>query len=93
MHLYPGNGSGGWLAPSRVGSGWQIFDKIIAAGDSTGDGTADIFARDRSGFLYLYPTQRTWRLELAVEGRPRLGRNDRDQQRRPLRQVIQHFQK
>lgn len=44
------------LTPSRVGSGWQIFDKIIAAGDSTGDGTADIFARDRSGFLYQYPT-------------------------------------
>ncbi|MDR6688244.1 hypothetical protein J2Y41_003830 [Arthrobacter sp. 1088] len=51
LFLYPGDGKGGWLAPKQVGSGWHIFDKIIAPGDTSGDGAVDIFGRDRSGVL------------------------------------------
>lgn len=38
-----------------MGSGWQVFDKIVAPGDITGDGAADIFGRDRGDYLHEYP--------------------------------------
>jgi len=52
--LYPGNGKGGWLPRRQVGSGWQVFDSIFAAGDFDGDGNQDVLARDPAGYLYLY---------------------------------------
>ncbi|MFI7339016.1 FG-GAP repeat domain-containing protein [Streptomyces sp. NPDC050085] len=36
------------------GSGWQMFNKVTAPGDVTGDGKADLLARTPSGQLYLY---------------------------------------
>ncbi|MFF5633693.1 FG-GAP repeat domain-containing protein [Streptomyces sp. NPDC012825] len=36
------------------GSGWQIYNKVIAPGDLTGDGHQDLLARTPSGALYLY---------------------------------------
>ncbi|MGW8767248.1 FG-GAP repeat domain-containing protein [Streptomyces sp. NPDC055815] len=38
----------------RIGSGWNAYDRIVGAGDYTGDGRADIVARTPSGDLYLY---------------------------------------
>lgn len=55
LHLYPGDGDGGWLPPKQVGSGWNIFDSIVGPGDFNGDGVNDVLARDRQGNLHLYP--------------------------------------
>lgn len=38
----------------KVGGGWGIYDRIVGAGDYTGDGRADIVARTTTGDLYLY---------------------------------------
>ncbi|WP_030193848.1 FG-GAP-like repeat-containing protein [Streptomyces sp. NRRL S-87] len=54
--LYPGDGAVASKlgAPVRVGGGWGGYDALAGAGDCTGDGRADLLARDRSGRLYLY---------------------------------------
>nr|WSX75803.1 VCBS repeat-containing protein [Streptomyces sp. NBC_00899] len=38
----------------RVGTGWNIYDQIVGAGDITGDGHPDLLARDSSGVLWYY---------------------------------------
>jgi hypothetical protein len=56
LYLYPGNGTGGWLARVRVGVGWNGMNVLTGPGDVNGDGTADLLARDRAtGDLWLYP--------------------------------------
>jgi hypothetical protein len=35
--------------------GWNGLAGIVAPGDVTGDGDADLFARDAAGRLWLYP--------------------------------------
>ena len=56
LWLYPGNGRGGWLAPVRVGVGWQIMDALLGPGDFNGDGAVDVLARRAdTGQLWLYP--------------------------------------
>jgi serine protease len=55
LWLYPGNGSGGWLARVKSGTGWNGMTAIIAPGDFNGDGRADVLARDGSGALWLFP--------------------------------------
>jgi serine protease len=55
LWLYPGNGSGGWLARRQVGAGWNSFTSLVAPGDFNGDRRADILARDGAGALWLYP--------------------------------------
>jgi hypothetical protein len=56
LMLYPGNGTGGWLTPVRVGTGWQGMNAIFGPGDFNGDRTADVLARRASsGELVLYP--------------------------------------
>ncbi|MFF3751559.1 FG-GAP repeat domain-containing protein [Streptomyces sp. NPDC002018] len=55
LYFYAGSGTGLSVKP-RVqigGSGWQQFNKIVGAGDLTGDGRADLVARSSAG-LYLY---------------------------------------
>ncbi|MFF7441010.1 FG-GAP-like repeat-containing protein [Streptomyces sp. NPDC008122] len=55
LYLYKGNGSGTALAARvKVGTGWGIYNKIVGAGDYTGDGRTDIVARTSAGDLYLY---------------------------------------
>ncbi|MFC0847103.1 FG-GAP-like repeat-containing protein [Streptomyces noboritoensis] len=54
-HVYPGSGlwSEGWY--TRIGTGWNIYDTLTSPGDLTGDGRADLVAREAStGDLYLY---------------------------------------
>ncbi|GAA5042040.1 N-acetylmuramoyl-L-alanine amidase [Streptomyces similanensis] len=38
----------------KVGAGWNTYDVLIGARDLTGDGKADLLARDASGALWLY---------------------------------------
>jgi hypothetical protein len=56
MYLYPGDGAGSFAAPTVVGSGWHMHDALMSAGDVTGDGYPDLWAREQgTGRLYLYP--------------------------------------
>ncbi|MEU3605739.1 VCBS repeat-containing protein [Streptomyces sp. NPDC035033] len=56
LYLYKGNGLGTALATRvKIGTGWQIYNKIVGAGDYTGDGRTDIVARTTGGDLYVYP--------------------------------------
>lgn len=56
LWMYRGNGRGGWLSRVRVGTGWNVFDAIIAVGDFTGDQRGDVLARvPTTGTLLMYP--------------------------------------
>ena len=55
LWLYPGNGAGGFLAPSQAGTGWGGMTAVFTPGDWSGDGHPDVLARDGSGRLWLYP--------------------------------------
>ncbi|MFG3037883.1 FG-GAP-like repeat-containing protein [Streptomyces sp. NPDC048330] len=39
---------------SRVGAGWNVYDRIEAAGDIAGSTVGDLVARDKAGVLWLY---------------------------------------
>ncbi|GGQ02973.1 FG-GAP repeat domain-containing protein [Streptomyces roseolilacinus] len=39
---------------TRVGTGWQVYNRIEATGDLAGTPTGDLVARDASGVLWLY---------------------------------------
>ncbi|MFG1811242.1 trypsin-like serine protease [Streptomyces sp. NPDC049040] len=57
LWLHKGTGSGRtpWAATrTRIGGGWSVYNMIATVGDITGDGHADLVARDRSGVLWLY---------------------------------------
>ncbi len=59
LWVYPGqhvvNASNTLGTRVRVGAGWNTMNAIVAAGDMTSDGRADVLARDTSGVLWLYP--------------------------------------
>ncbi|MFI6944982.1 FG-GAP-like repeat-containing protein [Streptomyces sp. NPDC050422] len=45
-------------AYTKVGSGWNVYDALTSPGDLTGDGRADVIARETStGYLYLYESK------------------------------------
>ncbi|MFD3664373.1 FG-GAP-like repeat-containing protein [Streptomyces sp. NPDC058659] len=52
-------GTGDRYAPlsgrTRVGGGWQTYDRIAAGSDVTGDGRPDLLATDKAGVLWLHP--------------------------------------
>ena len=54
LWFHAGTGSGGFSSPRQIGSGWQVFNALVAAGDYNGDGRADIVARHVDGDLYFY---------------------------------------
>ncbi|MFJ5828872.1 FG-GAP repeat domain-containing protein [Streptomyces sp. NPDC093089] len=59
-------------APMRqVGTGWQIYDRIEAAGNLGGSAVADVVTRDRSGGLWLYPG--TGNAKTPLASRVRIG--------------------
>ena len=56
LWLYAGTGtpSKPFLAKQKIGSGWNTFKTLVSTGDLTGDGKADLVARDAAGVLSLY---------------------------------------
>jgi hypothetical protein len=56
LWLYKGTGNAAapFSARTKVGSGWNIYNKIIANGDLNLDGRTDVVARDAAGALWLY---------------------------------------
>ncbi|MET9672381.1 VCBS repeat-containing protein [Streptomyces sp. NPDC006482] len=55
LYLYRGNGQGTGLASrTKISAGWGGFDRLVGAGDYSGDGRADLLARTPGGVLYLY---------------------------------------
>ncbi|QES09510.1 VCBS repeat-containing protein [Streptomyces venezuelae] len=56
LWLYQGGTSKVPLSPrSRIGGGWQIYDKLVGGSDVDADGKADLLATDRTGVLWFYP--------------------------------------
>ncbi|MGW1230356.1 FG-GAP-like repeat-containing protein [Streptomyces sp. NPDC002530] len=57
LWLYPGTSGGGLGARKLIGTGgWNGMNALIGAGDMTGDGRADLVAREKAtGRLWLYP--------------------------------------
>ncbi|MGW0938893.1 FG-GAP-like repeat-containing protein [Streptomyces sp. NPDC002666] len=55
---------------TKVGLGWNIYDTLTSPGDLTGDGRADVIARETStGYLYLYEGTAAG----AFKGRVKIG--------------------
>ncbi|MFH8622582.1 FG-GAP repeat domain-containing protein [Streptomyces vietnamensis] len=72
LWLYQGNGAGtGFASRIKVGSGWGAYNRILGAGDFSGDGRADVVVRDGSGNLYLY--KGTGNRTAPFAGRVRIG--------------------
>jgi FG-GAP-like repeat/FlgD Ig-like domain len=56
LWLYRGTGSPSapFAARVKIGAGWNAYGMLTGTGDVTGDGRADMVARDGSGVLWLY---------------------------------------
>ncbi|MGK5642411.1 FG-GAP repeat domain-containing protein [Streptomyces sp. URMC 126] len=56
LWLYKGTGDARkpFASRTRVGGGWNTFDKLVTTGDVDADGHSDLLARDRKGNLWLY---------------------------------------
>jgi hypothetical protein len=56
LYLYRGTGSA--TAPfgtrTQIGTGWNMHNALVGVGDITGDGKADLIARDTKGTLWEY---------------------------------------
>ena len=55
LRVYAGNGTGGFAGMKAGGAGWGAMTKLVASGDRTGDGRADLLAVRSDGALVLYP--------------------------------------
>ncbi|MFJ7155347.1 endonuclease/exonuclease/phosphatase family protein [Streptomyces sp. NPDC101118] len=53
---YPADAAGAYSGSTRVqaATGWGAYDRILAPGDSNGDGRADLVTRDTAGDLWLH---------------------------------------
>ncbi|MEU3605738.1 FG-GAP-like repeat-containing protein [Streptomyces sp. NPDC035033] len=72
LYLYRGNGHAtGFASRVRVGDGWSAYDRLVGAGDYTGDGRADLLARSKAGDLYVYAG--TGRASAPFKGRVKIG--------------------
>ncbi|MFF3172297.1 FG-GAP repeat domain-containing protein [Streptomyces sp. NPDC057900] len=56
LWLYKGTGSqkAPFAGRTRIGSGWNQYDRLVSTGDISGDGRTDLLARTAKGELYLY---------------------------------------
>ncbi|MFF0219649.1 FG-GAP-like repeat-containing protein [Streptomyces vinaceus] len=50
----PVNGTYSGSTRVQIGSGWQSYDTVLAAGDLSGDGRPDLVTRDSAGALWLH---------------------------------------
>ena len=68
LFLVRGLPGSGFSAPIRIGSGWNAFNLLEAAGDYDYDGVPDLLARDASGRLFVYPFNRdqTFKARIGV---------------------------
>ncbi|MER8233760.1 VCBS repeat-containing protein [Streptomyces sp. NPDC094049] len=73
LWLYQGTGERSRFLSgrSRIGGGWQVYDRIAAGSDVTGDGRPDLLATDKSGVLWLHPG--TGRATAPFAPRKRIG--------------------
>ncbi|MGC5410021.1 FG-GAP repeat domain-containing protein [Streptomyces sp. DT225] len=72
LYLYQGNGLGTkFAAKVKVGYGYDTYNKIVGAGDLSGDGLADVVARAKDGTLYLY--KGTGVASKPLKGRVKIG--------------------
>ncbi|MCX4763216.1 VCBS repeat-containing protein [Streptomyces sp. NBC_01275] len=56
LYRYYGTGKGTFGARVKVAAGWGgTYNAVVGAGDVTGDGKADLVARDTAGVLYRLP--------------------------------------
>ena len=83
--LYPGNGTGAFLARKQIGSGWARFNQVVAGNDFNGDGKADLMARATDGTLSLCPGSGSSGFLARARLGDRLGRLHHLRQRGPLR--------
>jgi Tachylectin/FG-GAP-like repeat len=49
-----GNPTAPFAPRTKIGAGWNEYTDLVGAGDLTGDGRADLLARDSSGVLWFY---------------------------------------
>ena len=67
-------GCGTAIAPTsahvRLGTGFNAYDVLTSPGDLTGDGRADLLARDTAGVLWTFPGTATGGLGTRVKGAP-----------------------
>lgn len=54
LYLYPSDGSGGIGTRYRIGNNWNVMTLVTGVGDLSGDGYADLVARDSDARLWLY---------------------------------------
>ncbi|MFE9782199.1 FG-GAP repeat domain-containing protein [Streptomyces sp. NPDC005775] len=56
LWLYRGTGntSTPFAARTKIGNGWNTYSQLAGTADLTGDGKADLIARDKAGTLWLY---------------------------------------
>ncbi|GLZ78218.1 hypothetical protein Afil01_30250 [Actinorhabdospora filicis] len=56
LWLYPADAAGTFTGSTRrqIGTGWQVYDVLLAPGDFNGDGKPDLLGRDTSGALWFY---------------------------------------
>lgn len=75
LWLYEGTGTA--FAPLKprvkVGSGWNIYNALVAYGDVSGDGHPDLLARDAKGVMWLY--RGSGRKALPFEARVKVNRD------------------
>jgi hypothetical protein len=53
LHLYAGNGQGGFAHRVTLGGSWGEYNRIIGGVDYSGDGRADLLARNTSGDVFV----------------------------------------
>ncbi|MDF6043865.1 VCBS repeat-containing protein [Streptomyces sp. JH14] len=56
LWLYKGTGSASapFAARTRIGAGWNTYNRLAGSADLTGDAKPDLLARDAAGVLWLY---------------------------------------
>ncbi|MFF9016387.1 FG-GAP repeat domain-containing protein [Streptomyces sp. NPDC014870] len=56
LWLYKGTGSATtpFSGRTKIGSGWEIYNDLVAVGDIAGGPAGDLLARDKTGVLWLY---------------------------------------